>query len=430
MVSDSIAHSTEQAGCGDTSRDPGQRKKPLAFTLYQFLPPDDVVSAIHMGELCAGLVSHGWEVEAFPCVWACRDDSVRFAPSDDIAGVKMHRIWRPRFRQSSSVGRILNALWMIGAWSVLAFRPGAKPDVLIVGTDPVLSILVAIVWSVVRPRTRIAHWCFDVYPEAAIAEGILEKDGIAVRILRRFLRPAYRACSLIADLGPCMRERLRRYPSEARRVTLVPWALEEPASPMAVDVNHREGIFGHTKLALLYSGTFGLAHSYGEMLDLAEALSPDGIRLGFSVGGNRASELRQEVERRRLDLPFVPFAKASELSARLASADVHVVTLRREWTGMVVPSKFFGALSVGRPVLFAGDSSSALAKWIAEYGVGWTLNQGNVAEIRKALLEYANSPEQQARMRSHCYSVYREQFSRASQIAQWNCLLRSLVCAS
>jgi len=417
---------TEEAEAFEELAADTNARRPSAFVFYHYFPPDEVVSAIHIGEFSAGLTERGWSVTAFPCVWGCRDDSTRFASSEQWQNVSVRRIWRPRFRQSSAIGRILNALWMIVRWSLLAVRRGS-PDVVVIGTDPILSILVARIWKFFHPRAKIVHWCFDLYPEAAIAEGLVDASSFPARILNRLLRPAYGACSLIADLGPCMRGLLTNYRSAARRETLVPWALDEPELPLPPDPEHRERIFGKARLALLYSGNFGLAHSYREILDLAGSLPQEEIKIAFSVGGNRKAELQEAVKQRNLDTPFVPFARTSELRARLACADVHIVTLREEWTGMVVPSKFFGALSAGRPVLFAGSSDSSPAQWIREFGIGWTLNSRNVQEVKEQLIRYADSPALQAEMQMQCFSVYRQHFSRTTQIDRWNDILRELL---
>ena len=89
------------------------------------------------------LAVRGWDVEALPCNRGCRDESLVYAPKEGWRGVHIQRLWRPNFKQASGKGRVLNALWMIAAWARLAFRRGAKkPDVVVIGTDPVLSVLV------------------------------------------------------------------------------------------------------------------------------------------------------------------------------------------------------------------------------------------------------------------------------------------------
>jgi glycosyltransferase involved in cell wall biosynthesis len=136
------------------------------------------------------------------------------------------------------------------------------------------------------------------------------------------------------------------------------------------------------------------------------------IKLAFSVRGNREQMLREAVAGADVNVSFCEFAPAERLEARLSAADIHVVSLHPEWTGTVVPSKFFGAIAAGRPVLFAGSPESAVAKWIQEYDLGWVLTPRNVNAITKSIRAYASSPEQQNKMRQHCFEVYKEHFCR------------------
>src|SRR5947207_6504241 len=195
-------------------------RRPRIAVLYHYFHRDDVVSARHFTQLCLDLKERGWQVEALPCNRGCRDDSASYALREDWQGLAIRRVWRPRFRQASGTGRILNALWMLASWCTLGLRNlRDTPDVVLVGTDPILSVLVALALRKLRPRVRVAHWCFDLYPEVAIAEGMLPRDGWLVRALRPLLRAAYASCDLIADLGSCMRSRLEAYGATARKVT-------------------------------------------------------------------------------------------------------------------------------------------------------------------------------------------------------------------
>ncbi len=115
---------------------------PRAYIFYQFFYPDDVAGSTLFSELCAGLVKRGREVTAFPSTRGCRDESSEYPRDGEFEGVQIKRLWRPAWRQSSGLGRILNAVWML----LLAIRRQPKPDVVIVETDPILSIFIAIVW--------------------------------------------------------------------------------------------------------------------------------------------------------------------------------------------------------------------------------------------------------------------------------------------
>jgi colanic acid biosynthesis glycosyl transferase WcaI len=396
------------------------RSAPKVAILYHFFYPDDVVSARHFSDLAEGLAAAGWEVEVLPSNRGCRNPAQVYPSREHWRGLKISRIWRPRFAQSSSLGRILNAAWMIAAWSRIALRgKPTRPDVVLVGTDPILSVLVALPLKWLRPEIQVAHWAFDLYPEAAIADGMLRASSTVVRLLTWLLRRAYASCNLIVDLGLCMRRRLEAYGGAGVRQTIVPWALAEAKSPMAPEPGLRLRLFGDAKLALLYSGNFGRAHAYQDFLELARSLRGTGVEFRWSVRGNAVEQLRSELQESDTNIGLLGFVPESELSRHLAAANVHLVSLKPDWSGVVVPSKFFGALAAGRPVLFAGSEDSSVARWIREYSVGWVLNSSTFDEVQFHLRYLAENPDRLREIETHCLEVYESCFSRDKMIGLW-----------
>ncbi|MBL8821827.1 MAG: glycosyltransferase family 4 protein [Planctomycetia bacterium] len=388
-------------------------RPPRITILYHFFHPDNVVSAQLFSDLAVDLAAKGWQVEAVTSNRSCHAQTTYRPTREHWNGVNIQRIWRPQWKQSSAKGRILNALWMIVAWCRIAFRSKKNvPDVLFIGTDPVLSILVARVVRLFRPCVKIVHWAYDLYPEAALADGLMRDDSRFIRLIKSLLRSSYRSCDLVADLGQCMRQRLEAYGLTCRKFTVPPWALAEPKTVEQADPALRAKLFGNAKLTLLYSGNFGRAHEFTEFLALARQLRNTDIVMGFSVRGNRVDELRDAVTADDTNIRFLPFAEESELSRHLATGDIHLVSLRQNWTGIVVPSKFFGCLASGRPVIFAGEEQSCISQWIGEYQLGWHLSETNITEIAEALKTISQSPGQLQTKQQHCWEIYQKQFSR------------------
>ena len=402
--------------------------RPHAVLLYHYFQPDDVISARLFGELAEGLVERGWDVTAVPCHRGCRDESVTRPRRERWHGVDIRRVWRPKFKQASNRGRLLNAGWMIAAWGLrAATMPGRRREVMVVGTDPVLGVLAALPWGLWRRRTGIAHWCHDLYPEAPIADGMVSARSPAVRLLQGVLAQAYRRCKLMADLGPCMQRLLRGYGSPGRHVTLTPWSLVEPPAPVEPDPATRRELFGEAALGLLYSGNFGRAHSHAEFLDLARRLRGTPVRLCFAGRGNRTDELKAAVQADDTNVSFAGFAPERELEKRLGACDLHLVSLRPEWAGTVVPSKFFGALATGRGVVYAGPADSGIARWIDQFQVGWVLTPATAAAVATDLQKLAADPARLLELRRRCHAVYRDHFSRSAQLARWDAELRRLL---
>ena len=398
---------------------------PKALVLYHYFHPDDVVSAQHFSDLGTGLASRGWDVTVLPCNRGCRDESKKFVPEERWEGLTIRRVWRPAFRQASSLGRIFNTAWMLSAWSLASLRE--RPDILIVGSDPMFGVLVALPWKTLRRGTRIMHWCFDLHPEAAIADGMIRDDHPLVRILRPLLRASYRRCDLIGSLGACMTGLLRRYDPKLRIDTYTPWALSEPSAPVRPDQKERAAMFGSAGLGLMYSGNFGKAHAFDTLLALARKLRSEAVPFVFSVRGNRVHELRDAVTAEDTNVSFAEFVPQDQLELRLSAADIHIVSLRPEYAGTVVPSKFQGALAAGRPILYAGPKDSAVARWIESFGLGWTLTKDTLDEVAGKILDLRDHPEALQTLKQRCFSVYQSQFSKQAILDRMDRDFRSLL---
>ena len=415
----------ESTNDNSLERDAASRR-PRVTVFYHFFYPDDVVSARHFSDFCEELTNRGWAVQVFTSNRLCRQRGKNISPSRERwKGIDIIRAWRPSWDQASNAGRLLNAAWLMVAWLWRAWRL-PTPDYWVVGSDPQFSQFMFPVLKLLSRKAEIVFWCFDLYPEAVLADAPTSWQGWLARHLRRFMRVLYKPVDVVVDVGPCMRQRLAYYECRALMETLVPWALVEPAQVRAPDNGLRDQMWGPAKLALLYSGTMGRAHEYEGFLALARrlrAIEP-GIVFAFSCQGNRFDELRAAVGPKDINIRFLPFAPEEELEARLTAADIHLLSLRPEWSGIVIPSKFFGSLAVGRPVLYSGAPNSAIPHWIEKFDLGMTLTPANIDRVIGELVEYANDPQRLYRWQRNAFSVYQMHFSKKVVMDRWDQLLR------
>ncbi|MFC1497543.1 glycosyltransferase family 4 protein [Verrucomicrobiota bacterium] len=399
----------------------------IAF-LYHYFHPDSVISARLFSDLAQWVCSFGWDVEALPCNRSRRDETCTYSSRENWGGVRIRRIWRPSFLQESFFGRICNSIWMIAVWSGMVLRRSDRlPDIVVMGTDPILGQMAAWIIRMFRPSVRMVIWAHDLYPEAAVADGIVKEGSLLTRCLRQLVRKAYASSDLIVDMGECMQKRLKDYEFSTRCVTLTPWALLEPEKPGMPNQAVRRELFGDVKLAILYSGNLGRAHSFDEFLELASLLKDDSVGFNFSIFGNRSQELNEEARKGLGNIRINTDVAESNLGARLDASDIHMVSLRPEWSGTVVPSKFFASLAVGRPVLFAGPLTSSIAAWIAKYDLGWVLSDKTASFIADDLRSLASDRIRMSRMQLHCIEIYRKHFSREIIVNKWHEELKGIV---
>ena len=396
--------------------------------LYHFMAPDDVVSAVILHGLAEDLVSQGYEVEALPSNRACHKKGERYPKRSVHDGVQYNRIWRPDFPQKSFFGRLANSIWMILAWSLIGLRSKNKrPGTVIIGTDPMFGAFAAVLLKFFAKDIRIIQWCFDVHPEAAIVQGKVSENGLLARLTRRLMKSAYKSCDVIVDIGQCMRRLLQTYDHRKPELELTPWALSEPDAPLSVDARVRKELFGDAKLGLLYSGSFGEAHAHEDLLALARSMRGDkDIHFCFAVRGNAVKGLKAAITPDDTNISFAGFARLEDLEKRLGAADVHMACLKSNWTGIAVPSKFFGSLAVGRPVLFAGPKGSAIGNWITMSNTGWVLEGSSLEDTANDLRALANDKAALVKMQADAHALYQRQFSRKTITKGWADTIASL----
>jgi colanic acid biosynthesis glycosyl transferase WcaI len=401
---------------------------PKVLVIYQFFYPDDVVSSRHFSDLAEGLVKKGWDVSALTSNRICRDPKARIIKINELwRGIKIHRTTRPAFAQSSNLGRLLNSFWLISKWLVyLAKRPAF--DAVILGTDPQFGYLMFPLLRFLQPKTKFIYWGFDLYPEAIIADG-----GNLISLIARAIRPITKKCYSkvdgMVDIGPCMRHILEKYEHHAECITLVPWALAEPTAPLKPNSMERKNLFGNAKLALLYSGTIGKAHEFECIIMLARELRRRNASVAFCFAGrgNMYNHLRSSVSDEDSNISFSDFASENQLEKRLSSGDIHILSLRPNWDGVVVPSKFFGSLAAGRPVVFEGSSDSSIRMWIEKYHLGYCLEKSNINEVADKLCALIEDPYLLQKMQQTSFICYHKYFSRMCGIEGWHSFLKSII---
>jgi glycosyltransferase involved in cell wall biosynthesis len=405
----------------------GEDVRPKVLLVHHFFHPDEVVSSRVYADLAEDLVRRGWDVTVLTSNRSYLGDRT-FPRRESWKGVTVVRTYRPPWSQTRALSRLSNSAWLIFGW-LLEIPWLGQFDVILVGSDPAFLPLLLLLLRPLQPHSKFVHWCFDLYPEAIVADGMDVTARSLAPLARRLMRAAYARCAAVVDLGPAMRRLLARYGTVQRQETLVPWAPVEPAADLP-DSRIRAKLFPGAKLALLYAGTLGRAHDYEAFLALARRcrqMSGNDVSFCFVARGARIESLRSALVPADTNVRIVPFCEDAELPSWLQAPDMHLLSVRPEWDGIVVPSKFFGSLAARRPVLLAGSERSDIAQWIAELDVGLVVNTQTVDSVADRLLQLIQDPSDFSRWRANAAAAHASRFSRHVVTSAWDVLLRDLV---
>ena len=212
----------------------------------------------------------------------------------------------------------------------------------------------------------------------------------------------YRQADRVVVLGPYMADRIALKGVAPERITTIPvWSQRDEIYPTPRDANPLRKALGLERtFVAMYSGNLGLAHSFDEFIEAARRLRDRSDIVFLFVGeGPRLAEVKAARDREELaNIRLLDYVPRSQLHASLALADVHLISMRPEMTGIVVPGKLYGVMAAGRPAIFVGPEHCESADTIRDAGCGITVTSGRHDGLLEALLRLVANPALARRM--------------------------------
>lgn len=148
----------------------------------------------------------------------------------------------------------------------------------------------------------------------------------------------------------------------------------------------------------------------------------EGFLFRFSGGGPP----RAEVESAPGDLAWCRFQgyhRREELEGAFGENDIGLVTQRAATVGTVVSSKVYGVMAAGRGLLYVGTGRSTVGRMIGEHGVGWQVENGDMAGLRMVLERLWARPEEVEETGRRARVVFEREFERRGQVRKiWRVL--------
>lgn len=340
--------------------------------------------------------------------------------------VSIYRSRHTRFKKTSLIGRALNMVTFLvsAAWRALTIP---KHDIVIVETDP---FLLALLGSSIKRfrRNKLVIYLQDVYPDIALALGTV-REGLMVRVARNLLGRAYAKADKIVVLGDDMRDRLLRSGVDANKIVCIPnWIDTDKVYPVKEDNRFRIDHGVNDKFVVMYSGNIGLTQELDTLLDVATQLK-DREDIVFMLVGDGASKERLAAtagERKLTNVRFLPYQPREELAQSLSAADLHFVSMHPAIAGCLVPSKIYGILASGTPVLTVVPRAADVFQLVIDAEVGVSIEPGQTEAIKDQILEFADGKHDCELMGLRARKLAEDEFSRKQSVAKFRQLIHEL----
>ena len=429
--------------------------------ITQVFSPDPAAVGQYFGEAAQAIVGTGAKVTVLTANRGYDNPDKQFAAKEDRDGIQIRRLPLSSFGKASIPVRIFAQLsFLIQCILRGLFTP--KLTDLLVSTSPPMAAITAVIIGFFRPKLKVHYWVMDINPDQAVVLGAFGPRHPLVLALdwlnRRILKRADSIIALDRFMVERMEAKLTRPETELRRpITIIPpWPMDDYLEAVPHSENQfRKEQRWEDKFVVMYSGNHSLVHPLDTILDAAEALRDDPRFLFAFIGGgkgkqaveDRVAELniescslnegsattnnKQQTTSNLISLPYQPL---DQIRFSLSAADLHIVSLGDNMSGIVHPCKIYGALSIGRPVLILGPKESYLSDIIkkevrsqksevsqeTDRAIGYAIQHGDVAGAVAALTAAAGQTQQKrAAIGQRAEEVARERFSGEQLVNQF-----------
>jgi len=285
-------------------------------------------------------------------------ETEKASESQQRSGVKIIRVGSTDYSRTEMWRRVLNYLTYV-ALSVprASFVPC---DVVLGMTDPPFEGIVAAFVALVKGKPFVYN-IRDLYPDMAVGGSII-RAGVLTRVWERLHRWALRRAARAIVLGEDMRERIVAKGVKPERVAVVRDGAEicEAGSEHLVDAEVVRAIRGDFKFVLLHAGNLGFYGAWETLLSAARKLADEGIGLVFVGDGAQRAQIETAAAGCK-NVRFLPFFPASKIASVLSAPDAHIVTIKRGLEGVIVPSKMYGILAAGKPIVAVAPRETDVA---------------------------------------------------------------------
>jgi glycosyltransferase involved in cell wall biosynthesis len=406
------------------------RPRKILF-INQYYWPSHASTAQHLTDLAESLAERGYECHVLCSRGRYAQGRGRLPSSEVHNGVHIRRVGATEFGRKSTLARMLDYLSFYARALAVALTLPRVDAVVTLTTPPIIGLIGTLLRRL--KGSKHVYWSMDLHPDASLALGRMSRRNPVVSALAWLSDAVYRAADCVVVLGPYMADRIAAKGVRDSRLATIPvWSREDEIYPLPREGHPLRASLGlDDKFVAMYSGNLGLAHAFDEFLAAARRFRAEGrddVVFLFVGDGPRMAEVRQAKEAGRLEnVRILDYFPRDQLHASLSLADVHLISMRREMTGIVVPCKLYGAMASARPALFVGPDHCETADTIRQADCGLVVRLGDGDGLVEALDRLAADPEAARAMGDRGRSAFLDEFERRVCCDRWARTLAALV---
>ncbi|MED0656409.1 glycosyltransferase family 4 protein [Anoxybacillus ayderensis] len=375
--------------------------------LSQYYSPDIASTGQVLTQLAEDLSKRGIEVK----VITGKTTSSNVPSYEVLNGVKVWRVNLLRLNKSSTLGRLLSFFSFF--LSVLIKLPfiGKFDSVLIVSNPPMLPIIGHYLKKMKKVKfTFLLH---DLYPDVALKMGVTTENSIMTKAMNWINRKVFASADHIVVLGRDAKQLLIEKGVKAEKIKIITnWAEDSSVSSEEIH-NIKEKLLSKNKFSILYTGNIGLFYDLEYIVEAMLRVKDLPIEMIFVGEGVKKPLLMELVKRYNLtNVRFLPYQPKEDYNSLLQAADVLLVALAKGMEGISVPSKTYGYLASGRPILAVLPAKSEIGQIVKEGNCGIQVEPRDLQGIEAAIKKLYENDELRKMLGQNARDLFEKEYCR------------------
>lgn len=356
--------------------------------INQHYYPDFAATGQLLAELCEDLEKAGFKITVitgYPESGTYPENSIPL--KNEITGnLTIRRLYNHPAGNKSISNRLLHffSFWL---GSIQASFLTRNVDlVFVMSTPPLLNGITANLLRIFK-RIPYIYNVQDLYPAIAVEMGTLKNKPL-IRFSEWAEKYINSSAVSIVTLSEPMKMAIADSGVDKNKIQIIPnWSDDQLLKPQKSSsfrsLNHLYG-----KFVIMYSGNIGMSQGLETILSLAPELEKENPEFHFCIIGNgvKLPALKQQVKNSGVsNVSFHPFQPKELLSDSLNAADIHLIPLTEKMAKYLLPSKLYGILAVGKPILAIVDEGTEIDVLVRNTVCGYSIRPGELGKLKEVL---------------------------------------------
>lgn len=353
---------------------------------------------------------------------------------DRLENIDVIRIKLPKVDKKSKLSRLRFIATYFFYAVVLLLKQRNADFIYTISQPPILGGLIGTIGKFLKGSKHIYN-IQDFNPEQAEAVGFM-KNKTVLRTARWIDTLNCKYADHIITVGQDMQQTLlRRFANQkvTENSIINNWTNEQeivPLSkrhPMVISFIDQHGL--KDKFIIMYSGNLGLYYDLENLIKITNDLKELKNLAFVFIGEGAVKKQMQEyaAEHNLSNVSFLPYQPKEDLVYSLNAADVHLVVNQKGIKGVSVPSKIYGVMAAGKPVMGVLENGSEAYRLIQESQCGLVAEPQDYVEIINKIREmYLLKEDKLIRYGSSGRAYLEEHLRRDLSLEKYRQLLLSL----